>query len=174
MPAGDVEWSCRLTLDHIADALTFYAAHLATRATERRIFSRDGDPRASIAEIFCVIEAGAAILTECIRAAPTGTRAWHSFGVADPDGFAAMGCDELLVHTGDISRGLGISFDPPRDLCDRVVRRLFPWAPVEGDPWELLQWANGRLDLPGRVRLGPDWTWHCAPLNEWNGQILSR
>ena len=36
VPAGDLEWDCRRTLDHIADVLAFYAGQLATRATARR------------------------------------------------------------------------------------------------------------------------------------------
>ena len=32
--AGSLEWSCRETAAHIADALGFYTAHLASNATE--------------------------------------------------------------------------------------------------------------------------------------------
>jgi hypothetical protein len=32
-------------------------------------------------------------------------------------------------------------------------------------------WANGRRDLPDKERLGPDWAWHCAPLDEWDGKV---
>lgn len=35
--------------------------------------------------------------------------------------------------------------------------------------WEALLWCNGRQALPGRARLGADWTWWCAPLAEWDG-----
>ncbi len=28
-----------------------------------------------------------------------------------------MGCDETLVHAGDICAGLGVRFDPPGDVC---------------------------------------------------------
>src|SRR5205085_7265867 len=39
------------------------------------------------------------------------------------------------------------------------------------DPWSALRWANGRLALPDRARLGPDWGWWCAPLSEWDGTV---
>jgi hypothetical protein len=56
----------------------------------------------------------------------------------------------------------------------RVVRRLFPWAPTDVDPWQALRWACGRTALPDRPRLGPDWWVHCAPLAEWDGTIKRR
>lgn len=37
-----------------------------------------------------------------------------------------MGCVEVLVHGEDVARHLGLSLDPPRDLCARVLARLFP------------------------------------------------
>jgi hypothetical protein len=66
-----------------------------------------------------------------------------------------------LVHTDDIAGGFGVPFIAPESLCHRVVSRLFPWAPGEVDAWLALQWANGRVFLPGYGRLGANWTWHC-------------
>jgi Mycothiol maleylpyruvate isomerase N-terminal domain len=53
-------------------------------------------------------------------------------------------------------------------LARAIVERLFPWAPVGGDPWPALLWANGRIELPGHPRQAR-WRWHCAPLEEWDG-----
>lgn len=58
-----------------------------------------------------------------------------------------MACDELLVHGIDIARTLGLDFEPDVEIVDRVVRRLFPWAPETGTPLERLMWANGRNEL---------------------------
>jgi hypothetical protein len=93
--------------------------------------------------------------------------------MADASGFVAMGCDETLVHTNDLARGFDLPFEPPRELCRRVLRRLFPWAPEEADPWQALLWANGRIALPGHGRLSSDWAWHCASLEEWDGTIAT-
>lgn len=94
-------------------------------------------------------------------------------GAADPSGFAAMACDEILIHTDDAARGLGLVFRPPTDLAERVLHRLFPWVTDVDDPWEGLRWANGRIALGGRERLS-GWTWHCAPLDEWDGTSPTR
>jgi hypothetical protein len=55
-----------------------------------------------------------------------------------------MGCDEILVHCWDAVRGLGEEFAPPAELADRVLRRLFPWAPTNESPWQPLmgEWAH--------------------------------
>ena len=40
----------------------------------------------------------AAILRDIMRSAESGIRAFHPAGMADPEGFLAMGCDETLIH----------------------------------------------------------------------------
>ncbi len=90
--------------------------------------------------------------------------------MADPSGFAAMGCDELLVHGWDATEGLGVDLTPDERITARVLHRLFPWVSHEPDPWTALLWANGRVDLPSKPR-PTDWRWHCAPLDQWDGSI---
>jgi hypothetical protein len=109
------------------------------------------------------------LLAAAVTMAPSAARGYHPFGQADAAGFAAMGCDEVLIHTADVAAHLGLDFAPDADLAARVASRLFPWAPSDVDPWDALRWANGRMALPGRPRL-TRWRWHCAPLTEWNGR----
>lgn len=163
--AGQLDWSCRQTLEHIPNTQMFYASHLALGAKERLPRALGGQDQLTVAELLLSVEANAAILEHVIRAAPASTRAFHPAGMADPSGFAAMGCDEILIHTADIAAGFEIDFRPPEDLCSRVLARLFPWAPTDVGHWESLLWANGRLALP---EMGQDkkWRWHCAPLSE--------
>ena len=174
VPAGDLTWSCRRTLDHIPDALTSYAVHLATRSPRRLPRSRDGAPAAPVADLLEVVGATAAVLAEVARAAPPAARGFHSAGLADAAGFLAMGCVEVLIHTADIAQGLGLPFRPPDGPTGRALRRIFPWAPADADPWAALRWAAGRAALPDRPRLAPDWSWHCAPLAEWDGTVKTR
>jgi len=173
-PAGDLEWDCRRTLDHIVDTLFLYAAYMASRGTERLSPPRNGDQTASPAQLLTTVGVAATVLTEVARAAPAGTRAFHPAGMADVSGWIGMGCAEILLHTGDIARGLGLPYRPPHVLSARILGRLFPWAPTDVDPWDSLRWAAGRDALPDRERLGPDWYWHCPPLSEWDGTITRR
>jgi hypothetical protein len=108
-----------------------------------------------------------------VDAAPPGIRGFHPAGAADPSGFAAMACDELLVHTNDAARGLGLRFTPDPELAGRVLARLFPWHDPGDDAWQTLLWANGRIDLPGHPNQA-NWAWHCAPLADWNGRPAQR
>lgn len=91
-------------------------------------------------------------------------------GMADPSGFAAVGCDELLVHGWDVAQGLLLEFTSDPQLTGRVLGRLFPWVPLEPHPWSALLWANGRLDLPTTPRQH-GWRWHCAPAEQWDGSV---
>ena len=172
--AGELDWSCRRTLDHIPNALMFYASHLALAARNKLPRSRDGGDRLTVPELLLSVEVTGAIFEHVIRASPPSTRAFHPAGMADPTGFAAMGCDEILIHTADIAAGFGIDFRPPKDLCGRVLARLFPWAPTDVGPWESLLWANGRIALPGFERQDENWSLHCAPLGEWDGEVARR
>jgi hypothetical protein len=174
VPAGDLEWDCRRTLDHIVDTLFLYAAYLASRGSERLIPPRNGDPSASPTQLLATVWGAAAVLSEVARAAPPGTRAFHPAGMADVSGWIGMGCAEILIHTDDIAQGLALPYRPPHDLSARILARLFPWAPTDVGPWDSLRWAAGRAALPDRERLGPDWYWHCPPLSEWDGTITKR
>ncbi|HEY7067755.1 MAG TPA: hypothetical protein VII06_40240 [Chloroflexota bacterium] len=172
--AGPLEWSCRRTVDHVVDALVLYAAHFAMRARERLPRVRSGNPDLAPAELLTAVEIAAAVLGDVVRAAPPAARGWHAAGLADGSGFVGMACTEMLVHTGDVAEGLGQPFAPPADLAARVLARLFPWAPTDGDAWARLRWACGRAPLDDQDQLAPDWYWHCAPLAEWDGTIKKR
>ena len=114
--AGDLDWTCRRTLDHMADALLFYTSHLATRSPKRLPRLRNGAPDQPLADLLTAVGVAASVLAEVARAAPPSTRAFHPAGLADVSGFAAVGCTELFVHTGDIAQGLGRPFRPPAAL----------------------------------------------------------
>jgi hypothetical protein len=97
-----------------------------------------------------------------VRATSPQVRAFHVHGVSDAEGFAAMGVAETLVHMHDVTQGLRLAWNPPADLCARVLARLFPHAPMTTSPWSALLWATGRGDFPGLSRL-TEWRWYAAP-----------
>ncbi|HMH91838.1 MAG TPA: maleylpyruvate isomerase N-terminal domain-containing protein [Streptosporangiaceae bacterium] len=166
--AGSLEWDCWHTAEHIGDCLLSYVGQLAIQPDARYVrFLASAETDASPAEVLEFAEAGGRILAATVRAAPPQARAYHPTGMADPEGFAAMGCVEALVHGHDIAQGLGVRLDPPRGLCRAVLARLFPEAPADlasADPLEALKWATGRAGLPGHPQLR-QWSWHGAPLD---------
>lgn len=167
--AGDLDWSCRETLAHLCGLA--YAPVLATQAQDFRPLALAVVPDAGVEDLLSTMRAMAAILAEVARAAPPSARAFHPAGPADATGFVAMAIDELLVHTHDIAVGLGETFEPDDAMVVAVLDRLFPWWPRDAPPVPALLWANGRIALPAHDRLGEEWLWHSAPLEEWDGTI---
>ena len=60
-------------------------------------------PETAPAELVRTIDTFATVLARVTDASPPGARGWHPFGLADASGFAAMACDEFLVHTDDVA-----------------------------------------------------------------------
>ncbi|MEV1058550.1 maleylpyruvate isomerase N-terminal domain-containing protein [Micromonospora chalcea] len=158
--AGDLDWTCWTTAAHIAHDLIAYAGQVSGRP-EGGYLPYDLRVRADAApaEVLTVVAAAAGILAATVDAASPDDRAWH-FGPCDPGGFAAMGVAEMLLHTYDLTRGLGLDWSPPAELCARVVSRLFPDAP-DGRPAPVLLWLTGRAPLGDRPRR-TSWTWQAA------------
>jgi hypothetical protein len=170
IPAGLLTWTCRETLDHISDALGFYCGQLSTRATGQRPRFRSGDPGATIPALFDSIDSGVAMLGAIASASPPSVRAFHRMGLADAEGFLAMACEEILVHTWDIGQGFQLTISVPDDLSRAVLHRIFPWAPTDCTPWEAQLWCSDRIALPGKGKI-ETWGWHGAPIDEWDGQM---
>ncbi|NUK25740.1 hypothetical protein [Streptomyces lunaelactis] len=175
--AGTLEWDCWETVEHLSDDLFAYAVQLGPRTPpldgevpfvwESRRPGGPGnavhaDRTAGPAGLLQVLEASGALLVAMVRTTPSHVRSYHGYGVSDPEGFGAMGIVETLVHTYDLAEGLGLVWDPPADLCARVLARLFPNAPVDTDPWLTLLWATGRTEVDGRPRL-TTWRWYGEP-----------
>lgn len=184
VPAGSLRWDCWETVEHLADSLFYYAAQLAPQRPPLSgplPFAWEGRrPEGPVNIVFLSREAGpagllqgldacAGMLAAVLRSRPPATRAYHVFGVSDPEGFAAMGVVETLLHTHDIAEGLGVDWTPPADLCARVLARLFPHVPTGiAEPWPALLWATGRIALDDRPRL-TEWRWYSAPHDDGDG-----
>ena len=162
-------WSVREVVAHISEVLLWNAGNLSAGTAELTTVEFTVLRSAEPGQLIETISAASALLGYVVDGSPPGQRGWHPEGLADATGFSAMGCDELLVHTFDAARGLGLEFEPPEVLSQMVLRRLFPWAPRSTDTWETLLWATGRADLPGLDRQ-VHWHPHPAPLSEWDGR----
>jgi hypothetical protein len=150
--AGSLDWSCWTTAAHVAHDLLAYAGQVAARPDNAYlpfdlVVRADASPRDALR----VITACGGLLSSALSAVGPEARAWH-WGPTDPGGFAALGVNEVLVHTYDIAQGLEISWLPPESLCAAVLARLFPGAP-DGDPVQVLLWSTGRAELEDRPRV---------------------
>ncbi|WP_020658434.1 maleylpyruvate isomerase N-terminal domain-containing protein [Amycolatopsis benzoatilytica] len=162
-PAGDLDWDCRYTAEHLGDTLLSYAAQVASRPADHYVrFLAKADADASAGELLEFVLTAGRLLALAVGAGQPDERAYHPTGRSDPAGFAAMGCVELLLHGDDIARGLGTGIDAPRELCARVVERLFPEQEPIPDGWDALRWCAGRIELPGRPRR-TGWKWQGSP-----------
>jgi hypothetical protein len=128
--AGTLEWDCWHTAEHIGDCLMSYAWQLAVQPSGRYVRAvATAEKGASPAEVLEFAVTGGRVLASMVRTSRAHVRAYHPAGMADPEGFAGMGCHEALLHGNDIAQAFGLSLDPPRDVCRRVLARIFPQAP---------------------------------------------
>ena len=159
--AADLEWSCWDTALHVADDLYFYAVQLSYGPPDRDHLPTELalEDAATVARVLDAISAHGELLRRTVLSAGPDDRAYHVYGVSDPEGFAAMGVAETLVHTYDLARGLdsGTPWRPRPELAAPVLQRLFPAAP-EGDPTDVLLYCCGRAPLGHRPRQ-ETWRW---------------
>ena len=174
LSAHGLDWDCRGTLDHVCDCLAFYAHDLGARVQTIEGAARDGFVGADPVELIRTIETLSEVLCLFADGSPPEVRALHPFGMADAEGFLAMGAVEILLHTWDIAMALGVPLAPPHEaeaLAGAIVARLFPWAPVGVPAMEALLACAGRGQVVGFAAVGPGWAWHAAPVAEWDGTV---
>ncbi|WP_228973094.1 GNAT family N-acetyltransferase [Streptomyces sp. DH12] len=165
VPAVGLEWSCHDTVVHLAQDFAGYAAQVAGRVTDGYVpFEVVPEPGTGPDGLVRLVEATGGLLAAAVSRAPRELRAWHPYGCAGGDGFAAMGVVEALLHTRDVVAALGLPhWRPPGQVCADALERLFPQAPRDSDPWRTLLWATGRGGLDGLPRLGA-WRWYADPV----------
>ncbi len=159
VPAGPLEWTCWQTAAHIGHDLLAYAGQLAAQPVDAYLpIDLNVRPTASPAEVLQAVTACGGLLSIALATANPTLRAWH-WGPRDPEGFAAMGVAETLLHTYDHAgtvRGLAAT----STLSAAVLNRPFPATPP-GDPTQVLLWCTGRGELGGLPRQ-TSWRWDAA------------
>src|SRR5580765_3312541 len=81
--AGDLEWTCRETLDHSINVLLGYAGNLSMLTTMPRQEVRDGDANGSILRLLDALVSSGHILARVAEATPPGGLGYHAAGRAD-------------------------------------------------------------------------------------------
>jgi hypothetical protein len=167
-PVPGLDFTVASVLAHAATAPLWYSADMWSGREDNAAFEVKVLVDAPNEKILTSLVVGSRVLACGIDVAPDDLRGFHPFGSPDPSGYAAMACDELMVHAADAAAGLGRRFTGDAGLASAVLARLYPWHTVDADPWQTLLWANGRAELQGRP-FQTRWRWHCEPLSEWDG-----
>jgi len=168
----DLEMSVIEVVAHTAVGCLWYAIDLSAQGADLKPVEHQVNTDGEAVEVLATLRAYADVVAAVVQTAPPTARGFHPMGTADASGFAAMACDEMLIHADDAARELGVTFGPAPDLVEPVLRRLFPWVNEVTDPWAQLRWANGRIALGDTPRLR-GWAWHCAPLKVWDGAVAT-
>ncbi|HZM77115.1 MAG TPA: hypothetical protein VFC19_15385 [Candidatus Limnocylindrales bacterium] len=159
--AGTLEWSCLRTADHAVDTVFAPALFLASRKLDSYptygLFTpgADADP----AVLIEALQTATRTLTAVVKAAGPSVRAviWRrpEAETRPPEDFVPRGALELILHAHDVCAGLGIAFQPPDPLCERLRDHTADWpmwtavpgwhppAPT-GPAWPALLHASGR------------------------------
>jgi hypothetical protein len=169
-PLPDLDFTIASVVAHACQGPLWYSLDLVGGPGDDAAFELQVKPDAEAARLLASLHAVAAVCAATVDSQPATARGFHPMGSPDPSGFAAMACDEILVHTYDAGTGLGEPFAPAPDLAGRLLARLFPWEEPDPDPWTALLRANGRIARPGQPR-PRRWRWHCAPLADWDGTV---
>ena len=172
--AGDLEWDCRQTLEHVAFVQLFYATSAADPSQRRLPTARINNSDRSIGELVNVHLALSNVLAAVLRSMSEDARSIHPRGSPTATVSPRWPARRPWCTRGNIARGLGVDFMPPAYIAAKSLARLFPWVQDDGDPWQTLLYAAGRRDLGGNDRRAPNWSWQCAPLSEWKGDIRVR
>ena len=157
--AAGLVWTCWGTVEHTADDLFAYAAQISGRRPALDAYvpfachaTAADEPECAVhAEVASgnvglvqVLDASGGLLVAVARQADPAKRGGHPYGVSDPHGFAAMGTVEVLLHLHDVAEPLGLTWRPDPDVVRRVLDRLFPQVPSDGEPWSTLLRVTGR------------------------------
>ena len=93
-----------------------------------------------------------------VRAGDADAFGFHASGMRNAPQFLAMACEELLVHTYDVTCGLGLPYEPPQELCRLVIATGWGQAP------KLDQYSEIPLEF-GRDPATGEWCairWHTV------------
>ena len=165
-----MEWTRLTTVSHICRAMLFYATQLAGRSDTRVEYILPDETIMVGEKLPDLMMSQVRLLAAVAESAPPESRAWHPTGLPDPEGFLAMGCAEVMLHTWDTVGGTDVQLLGDEGVADRVLQRLFPWVPTDTPRWDTLLFSTGRGELPGYESPSDRWMWHNDVLEMWDGK----
>lgn len=146
--AGPLEWDVEETVTHMVAAVAKYTIYLASRSEHFIALAVTRWPDVTNFEVVASVIPVATGLAAVAAITPSGVRAYHVTGPSSAADYIGRACVELLVHTDDALSGFGVGFDPPAELCRKVLAQRYPDA-VEAaagahNAWRNLIAATGR------------------------------
>lgn len=157
------------TVVHFIGALAKESLYLSSQSNRFIAVGMGKFRDATPTELVGSIAPAAQALANVARSTPKGVLAYHATGMTDAEGYLAMGCAEVLVHTWDACCGLGVEFVGPPDLAAAILARTFPWVAVESSPWQTLLWAFGRVRRGDEASVPDGLPGLRTPLEDWDG-----
>lgn len=150
--AGTLEWSCRQTVDHLADCTLSFALQIATGATSGFVPIEElrASPTATPMELVFLVGGVSRLLLAAVRASDPATTASDGVVELALGDWCARAAYELLLHTHDVLSGLERPFEPPAELCRSVLASDALWMLARGraaavaSPWQALLEGSGR------------------------------
>ena len=150
--AGDLEWSCWQTLDHLVDCVLSYALQLAGRAQTGWLALQElhALPSATPPQLVEAFGAVSQTFVAVVRAAPERVTASDGLHELDIPDWVARATFEVLLHVHDVLTGLGGRFEPPPEVCAATLASPALWGIDRArgenavDAWDALLVVSGR------------------------------
>jgi uncharacterized protein (TIGR03083 family) len=142
--AGTLEWTVDATIAHMAAGMAKHLIYLTSRSPRFIAVATGRWPDATREEMLDAIVGCAAAMANAARQSPPGAMGFHVSGMHDAEGFLAMDVVDLLVHTEDVTQGLGLNFTPPDELCELALDFGHPDYAGRRPAWPTLLWVWGR------------------------------
>ena len=127
VPVPGLEFTVAAVVAHAAESPLWYSVDMWS-GREDAAFQMKVLADASNSALLTSLVAASRALAAGVDAAPAGTRGFHPFGSPDPAGFAAMACDELLVHGDDAAPRARGRLHPGHPSCRGRADTLVPLA----------------------------------------------
>jgi len=163
----DLDWTQSQTAIHTMRACLEYSSQVVGKKMDSyQPVLIDKKEIAKPSDYPLMIQTAARNLQKVVAMADINDRAWHTAGVSDPIGFAAMGVVEVSVHTYDLALGFGVEFTPLDLPCEFAIKRLFADTVDISNPdfykksyGEQMLWYAGRISLADQKRR-EGWRWN--------------
>lgn len=104
-PVPDLEFTVAGVVAHATETGLWYAIDLTAGGADLTTVEHRVKPDSPAEQLLATLVVYGNLLARVLDCAAPTDRGYHPAGQADPSGFAAMACDEYLVHSWDVGRG---------------------------------------------------------------------